>query len=195
MKSSIEVTSRKAPETDLARRCNRLIRRLVVFRRPGLLSKGILMAPHGTMKCALGRAGVSRFKREGDGTTPVGVYHVLGGFFRSDRITRMRSGVAIASMRRSHAWCDDPKCNSYNQFVTLPFNARHERLWRNDRVYDILFILDYNSKPRRLGCGSAIFFHLARDGNDSTEGCIAISLRDMRRLMPKLSRHVVVEIR
>ena len=43
----------------------------------------------------------------------------------------------------------------------LPYPASHERLWRDDHLYDILVVLDWNlMNPRPYG-GSAIFFHLA----------------------------------
>ncbi|MDZ7600693.1 MAG: L,D-transpeptidase family protein, partial [Hoeflea sp.] len=42
--------------------------------------------------------------------------------------------------------------------------------------------------------GSAIFLHLARPGYRPTEGCIALSRRDMLRLMPFLRRGTTVRV-
>jgi L,D-peptidoglycan transpeptidase YkuD (ErfK/YbiS/YcfS/YnhG family) len=60
----------------------------------------------------------------------------------------------------------------------LPFAAGHERLWRDDHVYDVIAVVGYNDEPVVPGRGSAIFLHVARPGYAPTEGCIALSLDD-----------------
>ena len=61
-------------------------------------------------------------------------------------------------------------------------------MWREDHAYDVVIVLSHNQRPRLQNGGSAIFFHLARDGYPPTAGCVAISLADMRRLLPRLAR-------
>jgi L,D-peptidoglycan transpeptidase YkuD (ErfK/YbiS/YcfS/YnhG family) len=92
-------------------------------------------------------------------------------------------------------WCDDPNSANYNRPVEGPLAARHEQLWRDDDLYDELFALDYNLSLRKKDAGSAIFFHIARTDFGPTEGCVAIRKDDMRRLIPRLARHVIMEIR
>jgi L,D-peptidoglycan transpeptidase YkuD (ErfK/YbiS/YcfS/YnhG family) len=41
----------------------------------------------------------------------------------------------------------------------------------------------HNQKPRIQGRGSAIFFHISRANYAPTAGCIAISLRDMQKVL------------
>jgi L,D-peptidoglycan transpeptidase YkuD (ErfK/YbiS/YcfS/YnhG family) len=65
---------------------------------------------------------------------------------------------------------------------------------RADHLYDACLVLDWNIAPRKRGRGSAIFFHLARPGYKPTEGCVAISRRDMERLLPHLSRRTVLKV-
>jgi L,D-peptidoglycan transpeptidase YkuD (ErfK/YbiS/YcfS/YnhG family) len=55
-------------------------------------------------------------------------------------------------------------------------------------------VLDWNIRPRRRNRGSAIFLHLARPGYLPTEGCIALSPRDMQRLLPLLSTDTVFRV-
>jgi L,D-peptidoglycan transpeptidase YkuD (ErfK/YbiS/YcfS/YnhG family) len=98
-------------------------------------------------------------------------------------------------MRPSDGWCDDPESACYNRAVCLPFGAAHERLWRPDRLYDLVVVLAYNIHPRRKGRGSAIFLHCARPDFAPTEGCIALAFEDLRRLLPRLSRNTVLIIR
>lgn len=147
------------------------------------------------VRCAIGRAGIRQDKREGDRATPFGAFRLLGGFFRPERILR---GAWALPMRRagpSDGWCDDPQSALYNRRVVLPCRERHEKLWRADCLYDLVIILDYNIHPRRKNRGSAIFLHCARPDYAPTEGCIALRLDDLRRLLPRLSRKAVLTVR
>ena len=65
----------------------------------------------------------------------------------------------------------------------MPFAASHERIMRDDRLYDAALVLDWNITSRRRHRGSAIFFHIAREGFLPTEGCIAVTPSVMRRLL------------
>ena len=60
-----------------------------------------------------------------------------------------------------------------------PIAASHERLWRDDHLYDLVVVLDYNLAGPRPGAGSAIFLHLAAPGFAPTAGCVAV-IRRMR---------------
>jgi L,D-peptidoglycan transpeptidase YkuD (ErfK/YbiS/YcfS/YnhG family) len=78
--------------------------------------------------------------------------------------------------------------------VDLPARDCTDRMWRNDRLYDLTFVLDHNFSRRAKGRGSAIFFHLARPGLAPTAGCVAIAPADMRKLAPRLARRAVMAI-
>jgi L,D-peptidoglycan transpeptidase YkuD (ErfK/YbiS/YcfS/YnhG family) len=78
--------------------------------------------------------------------------------------------------------------------VRLPGADCTDRMWRDDHLYDLTFVLDQNFTRRAKGRGSAIFFHLARAGLTPTLGCVAISPVDMRKLAPRLARGAVMWI-
>ena len=80
-------------------------------------------------------------------------------------------------------WCDDTTHADYNRPVRLPHPARHERLWREDGLYDLIAVLGHNDDPVRRGCGSAIFLHVAAPDLRPTAGCIALPLADLRWLL------------
>ena len=147
------------------------------------------------MLAAIGKTGITHRKREGDGASPVGCFDLKPGFFRGDRLTRPMGAPALQSLRRSQGWCDDPASQRYNRPVQAGAAVRHERLWREDKVYDIIVPTSHNERPRVLGAGSAIFLHLARPGYGGTEGCVAVSLADLRRLLPRLARNTRLLIR
>lgn len=131
------------------------------------------------LRCAVGRSGVSRAKREGDGATPCGRWLMRRLYYRPDRMAPPVSKLPLASLTPADGWCDDPQDASYNQPVQLPYPARAERLWRDDPVYDLIVPLGYNDAPVIAGAGSAIFLHLAQADYRPTEGCVALGRADL----------------
>jgi L,D-peptidoglycan transpeptidase YkuD (ErfK/YbiS/YcfS/YnhG family) len=159
------------------------------------VSAGIILAGGIQSRCALGRSGRSPHKREGDGATPVGTFRLLGALYRPDRLPRPRTPLPLTAITPTSGWCDDPADRAYNRPVELPYPGRHERLYRDDHLYDVVVILDYNMTPPRPGMGSAVFLHLARKDFGPTEGCVAVSLQTMHRLLPRLGPQTLITIR
>lgn len=157
--------------------------------------KGCLKVGPLTLKCALGRTGVGSFKREGDGHTPRAGLRLLYGFWRSDRVPRPLTRLPMLPSRKMMVWCDDPQSPAYNRLSRLPLRESHETMCRADRLYDIVIVMDWNVSSRRRGAGSAIFLHLARPGYTPTEGCIAVTERDMRRLLAVADSHTVIHVK
>ena len=133
--------------------------------------------------CRLGRGGLSARKREGDGATPTGCFALLSVLYRADRLARPRSGLPISPIGRRDGWCDAPADRNYNRPVTLPYPASAETLWRDDNLYDLLVVIGHNTCPRARGLGSAVFLHLPAPEQTPTEGCLAMSERDLRWLI------------
>ena len=164
---------------------------LTVRARPGCPSQGIISASGAVFPCALGRGGILANKREGDGATPLGKMRILSGYFRRGRIAPVTK-LPMKAISPSLGWCEVPDDRNYNRPVKLPYRVSHERMMRDDRLYDACLVLDWNIRPRRRSRGSAIFLHLARPGFGPTEGCIAVAAGTMRRLLPALSRRSVL---
>jgi L,D-peptidoglycan transpeptidase YkuD (ErfK/YbiS/YcfS/YnhG family) len=136
-----------------------------------------------TFRCALGKAGVRSDKAEGDSATPAGELPLRRVLYRADRVPPPRCGFPIEPIAADDGWCDDPAHRDYNRLVRLPFDGRHEELWRRDAVYDVIGVLGWNDSPVVKGRGSAIFLHVARPDYAPTEGCIALALPDLSRLL------------
>ncbi len=156
---------------------------------------GYLQLGHVRYRCALGRAGVTHTKREGDGATPIGTFALRRLFYREDRVPRPRCALPTDILRRNDGWCDDPTRPEYNQFVTLPFDGRHEELWRADALYDIVGVIGYNDAPVVSGLGSAIFLHVAAPDYAPTEGCVALAVDDLVRVLVALDADNTITIR
>jgi L,D-peptidoglycan transpeptidase YkuD (ErfK/YbiS/YcfS/YnhG family) len=166
---------------------------LTVRARPGRPSQGLINVSGTIFPCTLGRGGITVKKREGDGGTPLGKMRILSGYFRRGRIAPLTK-LPMQPISHSLGWCEVPDDRNYNRPVKMPYRVSHERMMRDDRLYDACLVLDWNIRPRRRGRGSAIFFHLARPGFTPTEGCVAVTARTMQRLLPGLSRQSVLSI-
>jgi len=167
-----------------------VVRALARDRTKGVLHLGAITVP-----CALGRSGIVMRKREGDGATPAGRFRLLHVYFRPDRGRPPTTILPIRPLTERAGWCDDPAHPLYNRPVALPFAASHENMWRADRLYDIVVVLDCNIAPAVRGRGSAIFFHIAREDYRPTEGCVAVSPEHMRMVLSRLRAGADMEIR
>ena len=132
-----------------------------------------------TLRCAIGRSGIARVKREGDGATPAGAFPVRRVLYRADRMARPATVLPVSPLGDTDGWCDDPADPRYNQEVRLPYPARCEALWRDDPLYDLIGVIGFNDEPALAGGGSAIFLHIARSDYAPTEGCVAFSTADL----------------
>jgi L,D-peptidoglycan transpeptidase YkuD (ErfK/YbiS/YcfS/YnhG family) len=147
------------------------------------VSDGFLSWPRGRVRAALGKSGLSAAKREGDGATPIGNFPLRCLWYRPDRLSRPTTALPIFEITGDSGWSDDPADPRYNQAVTLPHAAGHERLWRDDGLYDLIVPLGYNDDPPVAGLGSAIFLHCARPDFGPTEGCVAIERQALLTLL------------
>jgi L,D-peptidoglycan transpeptidase YkuD (ErfK/YbiS/YcfS/YnhG family) len=171
-----------------------MIRNISVKRRPGHLSQGLLTVGGKTHLCALGKGGIRALKREGDGATPLGRMRIVNAWFRADHVRFRSAPIGLTRISGRSGWCDAPDDRRYNQPVELPYPTSHETMRRKDGLYDLVIVLDFNLRPRKRGGGSAIFFHVARPGLMTTEGCVAVPAAVLMRLLPRLTARTVMRV-
>lgn len=153
------------------------------------------------LQCGLGQSGRTRFKREGDGATPIGRWVVAGVLYRPDRVEGFLGHGALGGaipVHRNDGWCDATGDRNYNRYVRHPYPTSAEQLWRDDHLYDVIVLLRHNWRPRIQGGGSAIFMHLAREvsgGLAPTAGCVSLRRRDLAIVLTKLRPGSAVVIR
>jgi L,D-peptidoglycan transpeptidase YkuD (ErfK/YbiS/YcfS/YnhG family) len=129
--------------------------------------------------CAVGRGGVRADKVEGDDATPAGCWPIRRILYRADRLQPPTTVFPSEPLQPHDGWCDAPGDPRYNKLVRLPYSGSHERLWRDDEIYDCIVVLGHNDDPVRSGAGSAIFLHVARGDLAATEGCLALHRADL----------------
>jgi L,D-peptidoglycan transpeptidase YkuD (ErfK/YbiS/YcfS/YnhG family) len=127
--------------------------------------------------CTVGRGGVTRHKREGDGATPIGTHRFVGMLFRADRMTRPTDWAR--PIGAFDGWSDDSRDMDYNHIVRLPHPFGHEKLRRSDPMYDLILITNWNWPYAKPGRGSAIFVHQWRGPHARTAGCVAFARADL----------------
>ena len=162
--------------------------------RPGCRRRGLILFGTWSFPCALGPAGPVTRKREGDGATPAGRWRMQGILYRADRVTRPGTFLPQRALRPCDGWCDAPENRNYNRLVAMPYAASAENMWRDDHIYDLVVVMDHNTRPRIRGGGSAVFIHLAREGYTPTQGCIALNPHDLRMLLEACGPDTVLTI-
>lgn len=157
-------------------------------------SRGLLSYKDLTFDCALGKGGVAADKREGDHASPSGRFALRKLLYRADRGAKPQTVLPAQEIDRNDGWCDDPDHEAYNHPVRLPFDARHETLWREDGLYDLVVVLGHNDNPVVKGAGSCIFMHVARQDYGPTEGCIALEKADLLTLLAAIEDNTAIRI-
>ena len=76
-------------------------------------------------KCALGKNGPKSQKKEGDYSTPKGIFSLGKVYFREDRLQKIKSPLKIRKIKKNMGWCNDPKDISYNKEINL--NSKKKR--------------------------------------------------------------------
>ncbi|MEQ8390000.1 MAG: L,D-transpeptidase family protein [Thalassospira sp.] len=146
---------------------------------------GVLRVGDNEFRCAFGINGITdaQTKTEGDGKTPAGRWQLRYVMYRADRRACPRTKLPVTTISFSDGWCDDPKHPAYNCPVRLPFKGSHEKLYRDDHLYNIVVVLGHNDAPPVPGKGSAIFMHIAKPDYSGTEGCVALAEKDLETLL------------
>ena len=138
-----------------------------------LKNKEYLIVDEFKFKCSIGKKGLKSKKKEGDNCTPIGIFKIGKVYYRSDRIKKPETVLKTKKITKNMGWCDDPYNKKYNKEIVLDKKNKGEKLYRRDNTYDVLIVIEYNTKKIKPFKGSAIFIHLTKNYGP-TKGCIAL---------------------
>lgn len=170
---------------------------LEVFRREGTCFH-LVEGPFGAN---VGGNGLSTTHREGDDTTPIGLFAIQSTMYGVDP----SPGVAYRYHRLvcGDWWDEQSSSPLYNHFVHVrcgtppPFGGDSEPLWEVTPQYDYFAVIDFNRSPVVPGRGSAIFLHVSIGA--PTTGCVALPrvdlVRVLRLLRPTLHPMIYISTR
>ena len=161
----------------------------IIIKKRSLLYKGY------KLKCSIGKMGTTYSKKEGDLSTPKGLFKIGLLYYRKDRIKLNKCKIKKKVIKKNMGWCDDIRSKRYNREISFPSKYSAEKIYRHDKIYDIFINIKYNYSPVHKGKGSAIFLHLANKNYNSTKGCIAIQKKDFLKILPLINRKTKIFIK
>ena len=158
-----------------------------------LKNKEYLIVDEFKFKCSIGKKGLKSKKKEGDNCTPIGIFKIGKVYYRSDRIKKPETVLKTKKITKNMGWCDDPYNKKYNKEIVLDKKNKGEKLYRRDNTYDVLIVIEYNTKKIKPFKGSAIFIHLTKNYSP-TEGCIALKKNDLLILLKIINKNSKIKI-
>jgi D-alanyl-D-alanine dipeptidase len=111
-------------------------------------------------------------KREGDGKSPTGVFPLGTAFGYAPSVP---TKTPYRQATDNDFWVDDVRSDDYNKWVSgRPGATSVEKMKREDDLYKLGIVIEYNMNPIVKGKGSAIFIHIWRGEGEPTLGCVAM---------------------
>ena len=155
-------------------------------------NKNTLIIDDFKFKCCIGKNGLNSNKKEGDYSTPKGLFDIKKLYFRKDRVGTPKCKIIKKIIKKNMAWCDDPKHKKYNEEIQLYNNNNKESLYRADNIYNYIISINHNHNkiPHK---GSAIFIHLT-DNYKPTAGCVALKKKDFEILLKLIDKKSKIKI-
>ena len=155
-------------------------------------NKNTLIIDDFKLKCCIGKNGLNSNKKEGDYSTPKGLYNLKKLYFRKDRVGIPICKIEKENIKKNMAWCDDPLHKKYNNEIKTHNNELKEKLYRVDHRYDYLISISHNEQKIPYK-GSAIFIHLT-DNYKPTAGCVALQKKDFEILLKLIDKKTKIKI-
>ena len=155
-------------------------------------NKNTLIIDDFKFRCCVGKKGINFNKKEGDFSTPKGLFNLKKLYFRKDRVGILKCKIDKKVIKKNMAWCDDSSHKKYNEEIkTLNRNLK-ENLYRKDHKYDYIISISHNEKKIPYK-GSAVFIHLT-DSYKPTSGCVALKKKDFEILLKLIDKKTEINI-
>ena len=159
-----------------------------------IVKKHLLSYKGYKLKCSIGKSGTTSSKKEGDLSTPKGLFDLGLLYYRKDRIEISKCKIKKREIKENMGWCHDSRSKKYNREISFPFNYKAEKLYIMNEIYDLFINIKYNYLPAAKKKGSAIFLHIADKNYRSTKGCIAISKKNFLKILPLINKKTKILI-
>ena len=158
-----------------------------------LRNKDTLLFDEFKFKCSIGKKGLTSNKKEGDLKTPKGTYSLGPLFYRKDKFPNPETKLEKISIKKKMGWCDDINSKYYNQLMNINSMIKHEKMFRKDKIYNLVIPINYNTKNPKKNKGSAIFIHLTKN-YEKTKGCISLKKKDFLILLKIINKKTLIKI-
>ena len=155
-------------------------------------NKNTLIIDDFILKCCIGKNGINSNKKEGDYSTPKGIFSLKKLYFRKDRVGIPKSKIKKKIITKNMAWCDDSNHKKYNEEIKTLNKSLKENLYRKDHKYNYIISISHNER-KIPGKGSAVFIHLT-DNYKPTAGCVALKKKDFEILLKLIDNRTKIKI-
>ena len=155
-------------------------------------NKNTLIIDDFKLRCCVGKKGLKYIKKEGDNSTPKGLFYLKKLYFRKDRVGIPKSKIKKKIIRKNMAWCDDSNHKKYNEEIKTLNKSLKENLYRKDHKYNYIISISHNER-KIPGKGSAVFIHLT-DNYKPTAGCVALKKKDFEILLKLIDNRTKIKI-
>jgi L,D-peptidoglycan transpeptidase YkuD (ErfK/YbiS/YcfS/YnhG family) len=155
-------------------------------------NKNTLIIDDFKFRCCIGKNGLRFNKKEGDFSTPKGLFKLKILYFRKDKVGIPVTKIKKKIITKNLGWCDDPNHKKYNKEIKIYRRNNKENFYRKDIKYDYLITINHNDKKIPY-MGSAIFIHLT-DNYKPTAGCIALKKKDFEVLLNLVDEKTKIKI-
>ena len=89
-----------------------------------LINKKYLTYKNYKAKCAIGKRGIKKKKKEGDLITPIGKYKIKYVLYRKDRIKNIQTKLRKISIHKNTVWRDDSKSENVQSAYFATFQLQ-----------------------------------------------------------------------
>ena len=158
------------------------------------IKKHLLLYKDYKLKCAIGKSGIIKSKKEGDLATPKGTFELGTFYYRKDNNKPLKCKIKKKIIKKKMGWCNDSRSKKYNKEISFPFKYGAEKLYRKDKIYDLFINIKYNFSPVIKEKGSAIFLHITDGKYKPTKGCIAIKKKDFLKILSLINNKTKISI-
>ena len=155
-------------------------------------NKNTLIIDDFIFRCCVGKSGLNSSKREGDYSTPKGLFSLKKLYFRKERVGMPKCRLNKKAIKKDMAWCDDPRHKKYNEEIKTQDIDNKEKFYRIDHIYDYIISISHNEQkiPNK---GSAVFIHLTTNYKP-TAGCVALKKKDFEILLKLINKKTKIKI-
>ena len=158
-----------------------------------IINQNTLLYDKFKFKCSVGKKGISLNKKEGDLKTPKGIFSIGSLFYRKDKFQSIFTKLNKIPIKKNMGWCNDVNSKLYNKLINTNSKVRHEKMFRHDYRYDLVILVNYNTKKIIPNKGSAIFIHLTKNYK-KTQGCISLKKKDLLILLKLINKKTKIKI-
>ena len=131
-------------------------------------------------RAVIGKNGFAYSKVEGDGKTPIGVYRLGTVFGRGENPD---TRLPYRQTTVNDLWVDDPESVFYNTWQVGPARGRWKSAEPLYEYYTHAVVINYNTRERIPGMGSAVFLHVWDGPGNGTSGCVALDQQHLLEII------------